>query len=223
MSYQQLIDDYRKSVSAKNRARFAITSLILTTVLVFTFIAWKSLQGFLVSAVPEVSNLVAARVSGNSDLYLSYINRSANKVYPAYSSQMQKILKKEWPTIEKAGQSELVALNQYAQKRWPDFEKELANVATSQESTIQHELDKVLGNGNGEKIAESYSQAALNSYKEFERVNFSQHSKVGSSIGANLYQVIEREPDVTADADIHLAFGLALEVLGMELQELGKK
>lgn len=220
---QQLIEDFRKSLADKNRAKLVIAGLVVTTIIAFTFISWNSFNSFLVSAVPEVSSLLAQQVSENSGLYAADLNRSAAKVLPVYSSQLQTTLKKEWPTIEKAGEAELLALNEYAQQHWPEIKNDLAKIAKDQESTIQQELEKVLGQGQGEKIATTYSEAALNEYKKFEKANFTEHGEVGRSIGANLYKVLEKEPDVPSDVDMHEAFGLALEVLGLELQELGKK
>ena len=42
-------------------------------------------------------------------------------------------------------------------------------------------------------------------------------------MGENLSKIVEREPDVTSDVDINEAFGLSLEVIGSELQQIGKK
>lgn len=223
MSNEQLIEDYRLSVSQKNRAKLAITGLVLTTVAVFTFLAWSSLNGFFVLAVPEISNLLAARMSDNADNYLSSINGTASKVIPVYSKEFQRVLKQDWSLIENAGEAELVALNKYSQNKWPEIEKQLSKIASDQNDVIRIELEKALGKDKGQKIAESYTLAALSNYNKFIQSHFSQHAATGHTVGVNLRKIVEKEPDVSSDVDIHQAFGLALEVVGLELQELGKK
>ena len=219
----KLIEEFKNSVAQKNRARIAIGGLILTTVVLFSFVAWKSLNGFLDSGVPEISNLLISRLTKNSDNYLQQVNSSASKVAPVYSREMQSALEKEWPNIEKAGEAELVALNKYTQNKWPEIQSNLSKIADDQNKVIKEELSKVLGQEQSEQIVESYTLAALDNFNNVIKSSFAQHTATGHSVGENLSKIVEREPDVNSDVDMNEAVGLSLEVLGSELQEIGKK
>lgn len=220
---KQLIEDFRKSVAEKNKAKLSIMGLVLLTVCFFTFIGWASFNSFIESAVPEISTLLTKRLSTKTDNYIGQVQGAATRVLPVYEAQFQKTLEAEWPKIQQAGHNELEALNKYSQAKWPSIERELQKVAVDQQAVIRSELELTLGKDKGEQIATAYTNAALNQYNNFIEHNFAEHAAHGTAVGINLRKIVEREPEINPNVDMNEAFGLAIEVLGLEWQQLAKK
>ncbi len=212
-----LINEYKQSISDKNKAKIVIALSSVCIIAFFTLIAISSAKSFAKNAVPEISQKVSNLVLANSDRYLEDVKKSSSNILPIYTANLQEALTNEWPVIEEEISKEMTDLNSFAQGKYPQIKKELFDIALSQEETLEKELNKILSKESSENISNSYTLAALNAYKSFVKSNFSKHQKQALKIANSLGDVIESEPDVSEKVSLNEAIGLSMQVVGEEL------
>lgn len=219
----ELITEYKKSISDKNKAKLTIALGSISVIAFFSLIAINSAKSFASKAAPEISKEVSHLVLANSDRYVAEIQKSGVRILPAYSKNLELSLKQEWPNIEKEVSKEMEDLNAFAQEKYPKLREELFKIALSQEEVLERELNKILGEEKSEKIVNSYSLAALDAYKSFVKNNFSQHQKQGLKVFNSLSKLVEVEPDVSDNVSLNESIGLAMQTIGKELTSLGRQ
>ena len=217
-----LINEYKQSISDKNRAKMVIALSSVCLIAFFSLIGINSAKSFAKNAVPEISQKVSNLVLANSDQYLEVAKKSSSNILPIYTANLQEALEKEWPIIEKEIAKEMNDLNSFAQQKYPKLKQELFEMALSQEETLEKELNKILSKEKSEEISNSYSLAALNAYKSFVKSNFSKHEKQAVEIANSLGSVVHSEPDVPENVSLNEVIGLSMQVIGKELVSVGR-
>lgn len=217
-----LINEYKQSISDKNKAKITIALSSVCIIAMFSLIGISSAKSFAKNAVPDISQKVSNLVLSNSDRYLAEVKKSGSNILPVYSKNLQQAMIKEWPSIEKQIAKEMNDLNSFAQDKYPELKQELFAIALSQEETLEKELKKVLSIESSEEIVNSYSQAALSAYGSFVESNFSQHQKEASKIINSLESVVSSEPDVPENVSLNEVIGLSMQIVGKELVSVGR-
>ena len=110
-----LINEYKQSITDKNKAKIVIALSSVCIIAFFTLIAINSAKSFAKNAVPEISEKVSTLVLANSDRYLEDVKKSSSNILPIYAASFQDALGNEWPVIEEEISKEMTELNSFAQ------------------------------------------------------------------------------------------------------------
>ena len=219
-NHARLIEEYHEAVSGRARLRRILTSVMLAAFVVFGMLLYSNGKTFASSGLKSVHAELSDHLRSNGPHYADSLAHVAGGVATAYKDAALKQLKTDLPKLEKVTEKELGELNNFTQKRWGDFEKELATMSKEQEAIIREELGKIVSEGRAKEIAANYGTELDERIQRFLTSSFTEHLRVGEQIAHNLNRITELEPDINPPLDVNHAIGLTLELAGLEIQDI---
>ena len=217
---QELISKYQESVRARARARWCISGIVLCAIAVFCLQLWRDAVHFSNYGVGEVKEQVSNHLLSNSSSYLQPLSQATSQVAERYQRVILNQIEKDLPKFEAVAHRELVKLEQFSQKRWQDFEREFQSMATEQMTVVTAALEGIVGKERATQIAKHYGNEVDREIATLLNTAFAKQIKVGENIAHNVDRLSELEPRGSKPISVHQSIGLALELAGLEMQEM---
>jgi hypothetical protein len=216
----KLIENYEVACKKLKRARMSVSGLILSLILGFALISICTVKDFAKNDIAQVASLVVQNFSNDSANYSALLSGAVNRILPVYQKALSSQIEKDTPLVQAAVQRETELFYKHVENKWPEFDREINELAKAQQMEIQTALAKVVGQDQAEKIKNNYGEAISAMVEDLANQELKTHAAAGRGIGQNLYLLLETESDLPKPVDLNEAVGLLLELAGVELQNI---
>lgn len=218
VSVESLLADYHQVQKQRRTARYLMTLLIAAIVFIFILLGVSAVQNFHENDTDEFAIALGVEAATMSPMVIKELRASTNRAVPKIQEAIAQTFSENEELYVVTLTDNYIALQSYAQARWPLIEQAIAELVVKQEDTARTALSDYISEDKLQDLSLSY-EAALSAYMEgFFANNFSGEMVTAEEMVENLQKLAETEPDLPP-ADSQYLMGMFLELLGLQMQE----
>ena len=121
------------------------------------FHSWSTANNFVEEGLPKFSSHFQNEIH---PVAVSHLDDVQLMLEPCpiqfHANEFQEMFVESLPKMEQALDKELFALERYAQRRWPDFQRSLERIGFDQQRMIVEGLEELVGEERAEKVNKMY-------------------------------------------------------------------
>ena len=213
-----ITDRYRQAVKNLKMARLTVGLLVFCIVLCYAMLLWVTYKDFRDKQLPLLTAELSAEAAAYMPEVADRLSAMLNKVLPIYANTIAEKFNKDQEKYLVVLTDEFSELERYGQKKWPELQEAIAQLALDQEKAVNKALVDIVPPQQLEAVGVAYCGALQKRMEEMFSEHFEKQIMVGEQIINNLIKLAETEPDLPKQDSTNYIFGLLLELLGLQMQ-----
>jgi hypothetical protein len=215
----ELITKFREVVRAGKTARWTVTGLLLAVIFLNFLFVKGGFDDFRDNGWPEFATQLGQEFTYVQPEFSDQAAGMFRRVVETYGTELDKSVQNHKPALLAATQTEIDRLEAYANARWPDIQKGLAELIVREEQILYKTLNHILPEDEAQALGERYGEAMLSSLESLVETKLIKHADLAENIGRNLASMCVAPEQYEEDVDSRQIVAVALELAGINLQQ----
>ncbi len=195
-----------------------MTLLIATIVFIFILLGVGAVQHFQKNEIDAFGLALTAEAAVITPMVMEEVGQAANRAAPQIQDIFARTFTENEERYVEVLSDNYIALQSYAQARWPQVEDAIAELVIEQEDTARSTLLQYIPEDKLAQLSLSYDQA-LRAYMEgFFSEHFAGDMVTAQDMVDKLQTLAETETDMPPP-DSQYIIGMFLELLGLQMQD----
>lgn len=194
-----------------------MTLLIACIVFIFILLGVSAVQHFHENEMDDFGIALTVEAATITPMVMEEVGEAANRAAPQIQTIVAQTFSENEERYVEVLSDNYIALQSYAQARWPNIEEAIAVLVVEQEDTARTTLTKYVPEDKLSELSMAYDQALRAYIEGFFSEHFAGDMVNAQDMVDKLHKLSETETDMPP-ADSHYIIGMFLELLGLEMQ-----